>query len=85
LLDPGTGRDVAEYLAQQAPSCPVIIHTTNAIAGDGMEFLLRDAGWNIQRVHPCGDLEWIPSQWFRTVRNAIVASARPRKTNEIES
>jgi len=78
LADPGTGREVADFLANQLPSCPIIIHTTNSAAGDGMEFLLRDARWDIHRVHPYGDMEWIPTLWFRTLRNAIVGSARPR-------
>ena len=77
-VDPGTGRGVADFLALQTPSCPIIIATTNSAAGDGMEFLLRDAHWETHRVHPWGDLEWISSQWSRTLRNAIVGSARAR-------
>jgi hypothetical protein len=77
-LDPGTGRGVAEFLALRPPCCPIIIATTNSAAGDGMEFLLREANWDIHRVHPHGDMEWVPSVWFRTVRNAIVGLARPR-------
>ncbi len=79
LLDRGTGREVADSLVQREPACPVIIHTTNSAAGDGMEFLLREARWETHRVHPWGDLEWISSKWLRTLRNAVVASARPRK------
>lgn len=80
-VDTGTGREVADFLALQPPSCPIIIATTNSAAGDSMEFLLREAHWEIHRVHPWGDLEWISSQWFRTLRNAIVGSAKPRNTN----
>ena len=75
-LDPGTGREVADYLAQQSPSCPVIIHTSNANAGSGMEMILQDANWETYRVCPCGDLDWIPGQWFRTMRKAIVRSVK---------
>ena len=32
--DPGTGRDVANYLATRQPYCPVIIHTTNGFASE---------------------------------------------------
>ncbi|HZZ79199.1 MAG TPA: cyclic-phosphate processing receiver domain-containing protein [Gemmataceae bacterium] len=78
LVDGGTGREVADYLAQCKPSCPIVIHTTNTPAGDSMEFLLRDAGWDIRRVHPWGDLEWISSKWIRTLRDAVVGSAQPR-------
>lgn len=76
VADPGTGRTVADYLATKTPVCPIVIATTNSSAGDGMEFLLRDANWEIHRVYPWGDLEWIPSHWFRTLRNAIVGTAR---------
>ena len=79
MLDAGTGRQVADFLALHAPVCPVIIHTTNSVAGDGMEFLLRDAHWQTHRVYPWGDLEWISTLWFKTIRNAIVDSARPRQ------
>jgi CheY-like chemotaxis protein len=82
LLDSGTGREVADFLAQRKPACPVIIHTTNSAAGDGMEFLLREAHWETHRVHPYGDLEWISGAWLRTLRNAVVASARPRAQKE---
>ena len=70
--------EVADFLASQPPSCPIVIATTNSAAGDGMEFRLREAQWKTYRVHPCGDLKWITGQWFRTLRNAIVGSARPR-------
>ncbi|MBI2805156.1 MAG: response regulator [Planctomycetes bacterium] len=83
MHDPGTGREVADFLAQNDPICPVIIHTTNSAAGDGMEFLLREAGWETHRVQPFNDLEWIATQWFRTVRNAIVGTARPRPKNTV--
>src|SRR5438132_5373899 len=36
-LDPGTGREVADYLATKEPACPVNIHTTNSQAAAGME------------------------------------------------
>ena len=74
-LDPGTGREVADYLARHRPVCPVIIHTTNAPAAAGMEMVLQENKWETRRVAPFGDLEWIPTQWFRNVRQAIVATA----------
>lgn len=81
LIDPGTGREAADYLCRRAPQCPVVIHSTNTAAADGMEFCLRDAGWKVTRVIPWGDLDWIPTQWFRAVRRAIVNSARPAGRN----
>ena len=74
VFEPGTGRDIADYLASQPAVCPVVIHSTNSRAADGMEQILRDAGWQTSRVTPYGDLEWIPEVWFRTIRDAIVAA-----------
>ncbi len=71
-IDPGTGREVADYLAGKVPVCPVVIHTTNASAAQGMEMVLKDARWKTYRVLPFNDLEWIPTDWFRAVRRAIV-------------
>lgn len=79
-IDMGTGREVADFLAARTPACPVVIATTNSASGDGMEFLLREANWETHRVQPWGDLDWIPTQWFRAVRNAIVGAARSRTT-----
>jgi hypothetical protein len=76
LIDPGTGREVADFLARQTPVCPVVIHTTNSVAAVGMEMTLTESCWKTQRVVPFGDLEWIPTQWFRAVRRAIVGPRR---------
>jgi CheY-like chemotaxis protein len=78
-IDPGTGRDLADYLAQRPPTCPVIIHTTNSVAAEGMELVLHDAGWTTHRVIPMEGNEWIPGPWFRSIRKAIVGSASPRR------
>jgi hypothetical protein len=79
LADPGTGRDVVDYLTRQPPICPVVIHTTNSGAAVGMQMALEEANWPTYRVTPFGDLEWVSKLWFRTFRDAIVASVtRPR-------
>ncbi len=77
LSDPGTGREVADYLATRSPQCPVVVHTTNTAAAEGMEAVLVAAGWIVYRVSPWGDLEWVRAAWFRTVRRAIVGAAVP--------
>jgi CheY-like chemotaxis protein len=74
-LDPGCGRDVVDFLTAQPATCPVVIHSTNSAAADGMAFALEEAGWKTYRVTPFGDLEWIPSVWLRTVRQALVDTA----------
>ncbi len=78
-LDPGTGRDLANYLAAHEPTCPVIIHTSNGDAAIGMEMVLQDAGWQTQRVLPMDDTAWIPGPWFRSIRKAIVGSASAKR------
>ncbi len=74
--DPGTGREVADYLARQPPVCPVVIHSSNTPAAVGMEMVLQDAGWKTQRVVPFEDMDWIPNEWFRTIRRAVLEMAR---------
>jgi hypothetical protein len=76
-LDPGTGREVADFLATESAVCPIIIHSTNAVAVEGMRAALRDAGWRVMSVSPFNDLDWTPSDWFRAVRRAIVDTAAP--------
>lgn len=76
--DPGTGRMVADFLANSKPICPVIIHTTNRAAADGMEMVLADAGWPAQRIMPYDDCRWIAEAWLPLVRQIIVAAAKAR-------
>ena len=72
--DPGTGRMVADLLAGFRPTCPVIIHTTNRLAADGMEFVLADGGWAVERIMPYENCRWIAGAWLPIVRKAIVSS-----------
>lgn len=76
-IDPGTGRDVVNWLMTQAPTCPVILHSTNTAAVEGMQSALADHGWTTYRVEPWGDLEWIGKTWKGTVRQALLHTARP--------
>jgi CheY-like chemotaxis protein len=75
-FDPGTGREVADYLANKEPVCPVIIHTSNSQAALGMEMVLKDAHWKTRRVLPFDDSHWIATDWFPAVRRAIVGPIR---------
>jgi CheY-like chemotaxis protein len=81
-LDPGSGREVADYLATQAPVCPVILQTTNAPAAAGMELVLREAGWKTRRVVPFDDLRWIETDWYPAIRRAIVGPTSRRPSPE---
>ena len=76
LSDPGTGREIADYLAAHSPQCPIVIHSTNSAAAEGMEAALKESGWVVHRVSPWGDLEWVHSSWLPTVRRAILDSAQ---------
>jgi hypothetical protein len=71
LFDPGTGRDVADFLARQRPICPVIVHTTNSFAAPGMAMVLNDSGWKHEAVVPYNDLEWISAIWIDLVANTF--------------
>jgi len=66
-VDCGTGRQVADYLASLRPSCPVIIHSSNDVCGQGMFFTLKDAGWACSRVYPCAEELWINREWAERV------------------
>jgi hypothetical protein len=71
VFDPGTGRDVADFLATKRPVCPVLIHTTNSLAAPGMALAFDDANWQHSRVVPFNDLEWISEDWIDEVKNAL--------------
>lgn len=71
LVDSGTGREVADFLARQRPWCPVIIHSTNYPAAIAMEALLTENGWGVERITPYGDLEWIGEAWLPVARKKI--------------
>lgn len=78
MIDPGTGREVADYLANKKAVCPVIIHSSNGTEAGGMERMLKEAGWETYRVLPMNDVDWIATEWFRVVRKAIVGTAKPK-------
>lgn len=73
VFDPGTGRDVVDYLVTKNPACPVIVHTTNHIARDGMIFALEGAGWKTSFVVPHDDLEWIHGIWKTEIEKYLNA------------
>ena len=77
VIDCGTGRQVADYLATLPPTCPVIVHSSNVPCGDGMAAVLRAAGWPCRRVYPRDDLAWIDDQWAEAVRDYIRAGWIP--------
>lgn len=77
VFDPGTGRDVADYLASRKPICPVIVHTTNTLAAPGMAMVLNDCDWKNDAVVPYNDLEWISAMWIGLVADSLMKSVQP--------
>jgi ADP-ribosylglycohydrolase/CheY-like chemotaxis protein len=68
--DPGTGLDVARFLAENRPACPVIVHSTNADRAWSMYNELRFADWVVERVGPIGN-DWIATIWFRKAKEFL--------------
>jgi hypothetical protein len=68
--DPGTGLEVAEYLAKQKPICPVLIHSTNYEKAWSMHNELRFANWQVDRGGPIGD-DWIQCLWLPKVKSLL--------------
>lgn len=68
--DPGTGLDVARYLAEFLPVCPVLIHSSNVDRVYSMHNELRFANWMVDRVGPIGNT-WIETTWLRRVRELL--------------
>jgi hypothetical protein len=69
--DFGTGRMVADWLAEQTPVCPVIVHTSNENAAPGMIRVLTDGGWTYFRVYPHDDCAWVATAWVDAVRRSL--------------
>lgn len=63
-FDPGIGRDVVGFLEERTPTCPVVIHSSNGPAADGMFYALQFAEWAVDRVTPYQDLEWVTERWI---------------------
>ncbi|MEX0777855.1 MAG: cyclic-phosphate processing receiver domain-containing protein [Phycisphaeraceae bacterium] len=68
--DPGDGLDVARWLAALAPSCPVLIHSSNVERANMMMGELTLGGWDCRRIAPLGD-DWIETDWAVVVRQLL--------------
>jgi len=77
-MEPGSGLDVAEFLAEQQPMCPVLIHSTNLSAAQQMSALLTPADWPVKCVVPYGDTEWVSEVWFPALRQGMDQWVRQR-------
>ncbi len=68
--DPGDGLDVAKWLAEQKPTCPVIVHSSNSDRAHCMLGEFELGGWQAKYVYPVGD-DWIESYWIKVVNEFI--------------
>lgn len=64
--DPGDGLDVARFLAQHKPCCPILIHSSNYERALMMQGEFDLARWQCKRISPIGH-DWIESHWIATV------------------
>jgi len=64
---PGNGSDVAEFLCNQKPVCPTIIHTSAYDRRWAMYNALRFAKWDVHVIAPLGPY-WIRDSWTALVR-----------------
>jgi hypothetical protein len=70
-FEPGIGREVADFLAERSPVCPVIIHSSNSPAAEGMLCCLQGAGWSVTRVYPFDDLAWVDRDWKPALQRLV--------------
>src|SRR5258708_22955189 len=68
--DPGTGSDVARFLGDFMPVCPVLLHSSNTDRVYSIHNEFRFAGWTVDRVGPLGT-DWIETSWLRTARQLL--------------
>lgn len=79
-VDPGTGVDVARFLGDFMPVCPVIVHSSNIDRVYSMHNELRFAGWTVDRVGPIGS-DWIETSWVKMAREILGKTVNTWKTD----
>ncbi|MEN9362040.1 MAG: hypothetical protein RL095_3575 [Verrucomicrobiota bacterium] len=77
LYDPkeelGDGMMLVDFLLQQAPFAPVLIHSSNSERSGMMRDRLLEAGWDVKRVPPLSMGEtWIFTSWADKLRSLIL-------------
>lgn len=77
VFDPGNGRTVANFLARRQAHCSVLIHSSNTVCADGMQFALEESDWSVERIVPYDDLSWIKEEWLP--RAAAIIRQRMRQ------
>lgn len=68
--DARDGLLIAEFLAKQIPTCPVVVHSSNYERSLSMVNELSYAEWQVERVGPvCAD--WIATLWGPVVESLL--------------
>jgi len=65
--DPGDGLEVAKFLAERRPGCPIIIHSSNGDGARRMAGELGLAGCAVKVIAPLG-ADWVEAYWGWAVR-----------------
>jgi len=68
--DPGTGMDVARFLGDFPPVCPVIVHSQNVELVWSMYNELRFAGWTVKQAGGMGT-DWSETAWRRCAHELL--------------
>jgi ADP-ribosylglycohydrolase len=68
--DPGTGLDVARFLGDFLPVCPVIVHSQNMENVWTMHNELRFAGWTVAQAGGMGT-DWSQASWLKCAREIL--------------
>jgi ADP-ribosylglycohydrolase len=72
--DPGTGLDIAKFLGDFLPVCPVLLHSSNTDRVYLMFNELRFAGWTVEILDRAGlpGNNWVHGSWLQSVRRLLV-------------
>ena len=65
----GCGTDVVNYLGTREPSCSVIVHSANVVAGPHMEAKLLSFGWDAVQVNLLQNEGWI--RWRMAISHKL--------------
>ena len=71
LFDPGTGRDVTDFMLELDEAFPVVVHARTCPGSRTILAMLERAGWPSVRVQPKSDLKWIKTAWLPAVTGLL--------------
>jgi hypothetical protein len=72
--EPGDGLEVAKFLAERRPDCPIIIHSSNGARASMMAGEFELAGCPVKVIAPLGD-DWIEAYWAKVVQSLLETKA----------